>query len=116
MVVRSSVEAEYWGMTRGVYELLWIKQVLQELGIDYEMPMSLHCDNKAAIKIAHNLVQHDRTKHVEVNRHLIKENFDRKIIQLLFFRSEDQLVDILTKTVSGKTFYDAVDKLGLINI
>ena len=78
--------------------------------------MNLHCDNKAAIEIAHNPVQHDRTKHVEVDRHFIKENLDRKIIQFPFVRSEDQLADILTKAVSGKIFYDAISKMGMINI
>ena len=103
-------------MTHGVCELLWIKQVIQDLRIDYGTSMGLHCDNKAAIEIAHNLVQHDRTKHVEVDRHFIKENLDRKIIQFPFVRSEDQLADILTKAISGRAFYDAIDKLGMINI
>ena len=54
-------------MAHGVCELLWIKQVLQDLRIDYGTSMGLHCDNKTAIEIAHNLVQHDHTKHVEVD-------------------------------------------------
>ena len=90
--------------------------MLQDLGIDYGTSMGLHCDNKTAIEIAHNLVQHDRTKHVEVDRHFIKENLDWKIIQFLFVRSKDQLANILTKAVSGRVFYDAIDKLGMINI
>ena len=103
-------------MAHGMCELLWIKNLLQDLGIDYEKPMSLHCDNKAAIEIAHNLVQHDRTKHVEVDGHFIKENLDRKVIQFLFVRSEDQLADVLTKAVSGRAFHDAISKLGMIDI
>ena len=116
VVARSSAEAEYRGMAHGVCELLWVKQVLQDLGIDYGTSMELHYDNKAVIEIAHNLVQHDRTKHVEVDIHFIKENLDGKIIQLPFVQSEDQLANILTKSVSGRTFYDAIDKLGMINI
>ena len=116
VVARSSAEAEYRGMAHGVCELIWIKNVLQDLGIDYEKPMSLHCDNKAAIEIAHNPVQHDRTKHVEVDRHFIKENLDRKVIQFPFVRSEDQLADVLTKAVSGRAFHDAISKLGMIDI
>ena len=116
VVARSSAEAEYRGMAHGVCELLWIKQVLQDLRIEYETSMDLHCDNKAAIEIAHNPVQHDRTKHVEVDRHFIKENLDRKIIQFPFVRSEDPLADILTKAVSEREFYDTIDKLGMINI
>ena len=63
----------------GVCELLWIRNILRDLGIEYATPMNLYCDNKVAIQIAQNPVQHDRTKHVEVDRHFIKENLDEKI-------------------------------------
>ena len=60
-------------MTHGVCKLLWIKQVLHDFRIDNETPMGLHCDNKTTIKITHNSVQHDHTKHVEIDRHFIKK-------------------------------------------
>ena len=69
-------------------ELLWIRNILRDLGIEYATPMNLYCDNKAAIQIAQNAVQHDRTKHVEVDCHFIKENLDEKIIQFPFIQSE----------------------------
>ena len=103
-------------MTYGVWELLWIKHVLQDSRIDYAIPIRLHCDNKAAIEIAYNPVQHDRTKHVEVDQHFIKKNLNRKIIEFRFVRSEDQLADILTKAISGKAFDEAIRKLGMIDI
>ena len=78
--------------------------------------MSLYCDNKAAIQIAQNPVQHDRTKHVEVDRHFIKEKLEAKIIKLPFVKSEDQLADVLTKAVSNRVFYNSFDKLGIENI
>ncbi|BBG98997.1 hypothetical protein Prudu_008549 [Prunus dulcis] len=63
-------------------------------------PMDLYCDNKAGIVIAHNHVQHDRTKHVEVDRHFVKEKLDAEIISFPFISSEYQLADVLTKVVS----------------
>lgn len=77
VVARSSAEAEFRGMAEGICELLWIKRVLQDLGICLSKPMRLFCDNKAAIAIANNPVQHDRTKHVEVDRHFIKDHLDK---------------------------------------
>ncbi|KAI5311255.1 hypothetical protein L3X38_000302 [Prunus dulcis] len=78
--------------------------------------MELHCDNKLAIDIAHNPVQHDRTKHVEVDRHFMKEKIEKKIIHLPFVKSKDQLVDILTKVVYGRVFHDSLTKLGIGDI
>ena len=53
--------------------MLWLKAMLKELRVHSKDPMKLYCENKTAISIAHNLVQHDRTKHVKIDRHFIKE-------------------------------------------
>ncbi|RVW79649.1 Retrovirus-related Pol polyprotein from transposon RE1 [Vitis vinifera] len=66
VVSRSSVEAEFRGMALGLCEALWLRLLLQNLGYLSRQPIRLFCDNKAACDIAHNPVQHDRTKHVEV--------------------------------------------------
>ena len=78
--------------------------------------MNLYCDNRDVIQIAQNLVQHDRTKHVEVHRYLIKEKLKVKIVKLPFVKSEDQLADVLTKAVSSRVFYNSLGKLGIENI
>ena len=73
VVARSSAETKFRDMALAIYELMWLKGLLRELQVNLENPMRLYCDNKAAINIAHNLVQHDRAKHVEIDRHFIKE-------------------------------------------
>ena len=70
-------------MAHGLCEMLLIRNVLKELKFMLPRPMELYCDNASAIQLAHNPVQHDRTKHVEVNRHFIKKNLDREIIASL---------------------------------
>lgn len=50
--------------------------MLKELKVPIDMPIMFQCDNKAVISIAHNSVQHDKTKHVEIDRHFIKEKID----------------------------------------
>ncbi|RVW29213.1 Retrovirus-related Pol polyprotein from transposon RE1 [Vitis vinifera] len=97
VVARSSAEAKFRGYLS-------------------RQPIRLFCDNKAACDIAHNPVQHDRTKHVEVDRFFIKEKLDDKIVELPKIRSEDQLADILTKAVSSQVFSKFLDKLGMCDI
>ena len=101
VVASSSAEAEYRAVSHGLCELLWLRILMGELGFNLEKPVNLYCDNKVAISIAHNSVQHDRTKHVEVDRHFIKEKLTNGIISVPFVKSEDQLADILTKAVSS---------------
>ncbi|CAJ2659174.1 unnamed protein product [Trifolium pratense] len=103
VVARSSAEAEFRGMALGMCELLWVKSVLADLDFEPKEAMSLHCDNTSAIEIAHNPVQHDRTKHVEIDRHFIKEKLEAGTIVFPFVRSEQQLADMLTKGVASKS-------------
>nr|CAD1840715.1 unnamed protein product [Ananas comosus var. bracteatus] len=116
VVARSSAEAEFRGMTFGLCELLWLKNLLKELGFGQNEAMKLHCDNTSAIEIAHNPVQHDRTKHVEIDRHFIKEKLEAGIITFPFVRSEHQLADVLTKAVAGSVLDDSIVKLGMCDI
>ena len=104
VVARSSAEAEFRAMALGVCELLWLKIILEDLKIVWEGPMKLYCDNKSAINFAHNPVQHDRTKHVEVDKHFIKEKLDSELICTPFVSTEGQLADVLTKVLSGIVF------------
>ena len=116
VVALSSAEAEFRGMGKGLCELLWLKRLLMEIGFGPSMEMNLFCDDKATIDISQNPIHHDRTKHMEVDSHFIKQNLEEKIIRFSFVKSEDQLVDILTKAVSSKNFRELLDKLGIKDI
>lgn len=69
VVALSSAKAEFKGMSKGLCELLQLKRLLVEIGFAPNTKMNLFCDNKAAIQSSHNPVEHDRTKHIEVDRH-----------------------------------------------
>ena len=103
-------------MALGICEALWLTLLWMDLGYLHRLPIRLYCDNKVACDIAHNPVQHDRTKHVEVDRFFIKEKFDEKIVDLPKIRYEDQLADILTKVVSSRVFSKFLGKLGMCHI
>ena len=87
--------------------------MLIEIGFPPQLPSQLKCDNKVAISISENLVQHDRTKQVEVDKHFIKEKIEDNNIELPFVRSEDQLANILTKVVTSKAFTCVLSKLSI---
>ncbi|CAN6709377.1 unnamed protein product [Malus baccata var. baccata] len=116
VVSRSSAEAEFRGMAHGVCEVLWLRKLLWGLGFKPKEAIKLYCDNKSAREIAENPVQHDRTKHVEVDRHFIKEKLEKKIVSVPFVNSEEQLADILTHAVCRRVFGDSIVKLGMCDI
>ena len=78
--------------------------------------MKLYSDNKSAINIAHNPIQHDRTKHIEIDRHFIKEKLEEGLVCMSYVPSECQLVDIFTKGLNSSSFQNFVFKLGMENI
>ena len=89
VVAGSSAEAEFRAMAQGVCELLWMKIIL-DLKIKYEAPIGLVCDNKSVISIAYNPIQHDRTKHIEIDQHFIKEKLDNGLIATKYIPSKLQ--------------------------
>ena len=115
-MARSTAEAELRSMASGLCELMWLRILLTELQLYKKGPLQLYCDNQATIKIVNNPVQHDRTKHIEIDRHFIREKLAEGLLQVDFVRSENQLADVLTKGVSVVSFEKLCSKMGLINI
>ncbi|KAL0745479.1 hypothetical protein Bca101_102027 [Brassica carinata] len=112
----SSAEAEYRAMLKLTNELVWIKGILKHLEIDQATPMRMHCDNQAAIHIASNSVFLERTKHIEVDCHKVRQMIVLGVILPCYTRSEDQLADVFTKAARQKTMESIHIRLGLIDL
>ena len=116
VVARSSAEAEYRAMALATCELVWLKQLLQELKFGDIHKMELVCDNQAAMHIASNPVFHERTKHIEIDCHFIREKIQSGCLATRFVNSNDQLADILTKSLRGPRIKYLCGKLGAYDI
>ena len=71
VVSRSSAESKFRALVLGICEGMWILRLFRELRIETDNPIYMFCDNQAAISIAKNPVHHDKTKHIEIDRHFI---------------------------------------------
>ncbi|GMJ10230.1 hypothetical protein HRI_004692200 [Hibiscus trionum] len=114
-VSRSSCEAEYRAMTSATCELMWLTSLLSSFGVKVSST-SLYCDNQSAIQLASNQMFHERSKHIEVDCHFIRDKVRESFLKLFHLRSACQLADILTKSLHAPAFDSIVSKMGLVNI
>lgn len=108
MVARSSSEAEYRAMALTSCEVTWLQALFKDMGIIELPPVVLHCDNKAA-----NLVLHERTKHVDIDCHFVRDKINSSTLTTSHVRSHSQIVDLLTKGLSVKQHFQLMSKLGV---
>ena len=113
VVSRSSTEAEYRAMADTTLEIHWLCEFLSDIGIPIETPIPMHCDNKSAIAIASNPVFHNRTKHIDVDCHITRQAYEKKIISLPYTPSSSQLADFFTKAQTSPQFRLLLSKLSV---
>lgn len=116
VVSKSSAESELRALAQGIMKELQLKRVLEEILVKVDSPLKLYCDNKAAISVALNPIQHEKSKHVVVDRHFIKGNVEEGIICLTFLPTNLQATNIMTKGLHKPTFESCINKLDMISI
>jgi hypothetical protein len=87
-----------------VKEVLWLRKLMIEFGIQQDHPTTLWCDNQSAIHISHNPVEHQRTKHIEIHMHFIRQLIQDGVLSLEYFPTEEKVVDIFTKPLASPHF------------
>nr|GFA58533.1 hypothetical protein [Tanacetum cinerariifolium] len=108
----SSTEAEYIALSGCCAQILWMRSQLSDYGLVFnKIPM--YCDNKSAIALCCNNVQHSRSKHIDIRYHFIKEQVEQGVIELYFVNTEHQLADLFTKALGHERIEFLTNKLGM---
>lgn len=95
------------------FELTWLISLLSEMQIDSLTHVPLFCDNQSALYIVFNPVFHERTKHIEIDCHLVRQKLKHGLISTHHISTHDQPADLFTKSLSSSQFYFLMSKLGV---
>ncbi|GJX26980.1 retrovirus-related pol polyprotein from transposon TNT 1-94 [Tanacetum coccineum] len=109
-VAISSTEAEYIAFSGCCAQILWMRSQLTDYGFGFNK-IPLYCDNKSAIALCCNNVQHSRSKHIDIRFHFINEHVENGVIELYFVNTEYQLADIFTKALGRERIEFLINKL-----
>ena len=112
---KSSAESIYRAMTQSECEIMWLHQLLMEVGIKTSVPTKLWSDNKT-VHIAYNPEFHERTKHIEIDCHFVCEKIQLDLISTEYVKTGEQLGDICTKALSGDRVSYLSNKLDMVTI
>jgi hypothetical protein len=105
-VSRFSAEAEYRAVANGVAEASWLRQLLKELHHDLQTATIVYCDNVSAVYLSTNPIQHQRTKHVEIDLHFVRERVAIGAVRVLHVPTTLQFADVFTKGLPSSVFTD----------
>jgi hypothetical protein len=111
----STIEAEYIAATTCCTQVLWMKQTLIDIQVEYDEPIPIYCDNTSAISISKNPVMHSKTKHIPIKYHFLWEQVAEKNIRVEYVGTKEQVADIFTKPLPQEAFEYLCQRLGVIS-
>jgi hypothetical protein len=112
-VARSSMEAEYMALSQAACEAVWLRRLLEQMGFAQDQPTVLLADNQGSMALATNPVHHDRSKHIDIQHHYIREVVDDKLVMLQYCSTQDMAADVLTKSLTRDKHCKCVQMLGM---
>jgi len=112
-VSRSSAEAEYRAVANAVAEVTWLRQLMSELHSPLHKTTLVYCDNISAVYMSSNPVQHQRTKHVEIDLHFVRERVALGDVRVLHVPTTSQFADIFTKGLPTSVFTEFRSSLNI---
>lgn len=114
IVATSTTEAEYVAAANCCGQVLWIQNQMLDYRFNF-MNTKIYIDNQSTISIVKNLVFHQRTKHIEIRHHFIRDANEKHLIQVLKIHTDDNVADLLTKAFDGPRFNHLVVNIGMVN-
>ncbi|GJR95537.1 retrovirus-related pol polyprotein from transposon TNT 1-94 [Tanacetum coccineum] len=108
----STTEAEYIAMSGCCAQILWMRSQLTDYDFVFNK-IPLYCDNRSAIALCCNNVQHSRSKHIDIRHHFIREQVEKGVVELYFVTTDYQLADIFTKALPRERFEFLLPRLGM---
>ena len=114
-VSRSSAEAEYRAVANGVAEASWLRQLLQELHAPLCRATLVYCDNISALYMSSNPVQHQHSKHIEIDLHFVRERVAIGDLKVLHVPTSSQFADIFTKGLPSSVFTEFRSSLNVLS-
>jgi hypothetical protein len=112
-IAQSTAEAEYIVASAASREAVWLRKLISDLFSTELEPTVIHCDNQSCIKLTKNPVFHDRSKHIEMRYHYVRDMVQKNVLSIQYVSTTEQTTNILTKPLSLAKFVYFRDKLGV---
>jgi hypothetical protein len=112
-VATSSMEAEYMALSQAAKEAIWLRHLLARIGFPQTQPTTLYADNQGSMALASNPVHHDRSKHIDIQHHYIREVVAEKKVVLQYCATQAMAADVLTKSLPRDRHCQFVQILGM---
>ena len=115
-VARTSTEAEYVALSHATQEVVWLRRLLNDIGETQDQPSIMNEDNQGAIELSKNPRFHNRTKHIDVAYHFMRQKVNDKSINVKYCSTDQMLADVMPKSLPRQTFQKFRDMLNVKEI